>query len=341
MAQNVVTFSGDPTGTQLLDTLLTGLQANSLTSNSGTARPSYAQSGTIWLDITTTPWLLKVFNGTSDIVLGAISTEFALNALAANSIVCNPTASVANSSTLALAANKFPARGSTGNIAAQSVSDAALTLIAQTTKALMRSAGLGLGTMAVQDANNVNITGGAISGIAGISGGWELLGVQTASSSSALDFTGLSAKYTNYAFLLAGLRTSAAGVNLLTRLSTSSGVFNSSGVYKYLNSAMTYLTSPIGPGGNGAAAQTAILFNTSIINRVSQINGMIMLSALAGEMPALTHNLNSVDAVTADMSHSTGSGIFGSTAQILGARFLPSSGNFVSGKIFCYGLKSS
>lgn len=74
MAQDVVDFSGDPSGVDLLDDLLTKLQTNLLSSHSGTARPSYAAAGTLWLDTTTTPLVLKLFNGTDDIVVGVLSS---------------------------------------------------------------------------------------------------------------------------------------------------------------------------------------------------------------------------------------------------------------------------
>lgn len=73
MSQTVVDFSGDPSGVQLLDNLLTPMKTNILTSNSGTSRPSYAQAGTAWTDTTSTPWVQKYFDGTDDIILGYIN----------------------------------------------------------------------------------------------------------------------------------------------------------------------------------------------------------------------------------------------------------------------------
>jgi hypothetical protein len=49
--------------------------------------------------------------------------------------------------------------------AATGFSSVARTLVSQTTQALMRSTGLGLGTIATQDASNVAITGGTIDGV--------------------------------------------------------------------------------------------------------------------------------------------------------------------------------
>lgn len=73
MSQNSVNFSGDPTGDELLDDLLTPQQQNFLTGHSGTSRPSYAQSGTEWIDKTSTPWIVKRFDGTDDIITGYIN----------------------------------------------------------------------------------------------------------------------------------------------------------------------------------------------------------------------------------------------------------------------------
>lgn len=72
MSQTPIDFSGDPSGDELLDDLLTPEQENFLTSHSGTSRPSYAQAGTEWLDTTSTPWILKRFDGSDDIIVGYI-----------------------------------------------------------------------------------------------------------------------------------------------------------------------------------------------------------------------------------------------------------------------------
>lgn len=73
MSQNVVDFSTDPSGVQLLDSLLTPLQQNILTNNSGTSRPSYAVAHTTWTDTTTTPWVVNYFDGTNDIPVGTVN----------------------------------------------------------------------------------------------------------------------------------------------------------------------------------------------------------------------------------------------------------------------------
>jgi hypothetical protein len=46
-----------------------------LSQHSGSSRPTYAIAGTLWLDTTTTPWLWKLYDGTSDIVVAAFSAS--------------------------------------------------------------------------------------------------------------------------------------------------------------------------------------------------------------------------------------------------------------------------
>lgn len=73
MTQNIVNYSNNPDGPELLDDYLIKQQQNELTTNSGIQRPSYAVAGTKWLDTSSTPWLWKMFDGTSDIILGSIN----------------------------------------------------------------------------------------------------------------------------------------------------------------------------------------------------------------------------------------------------------------------------
>ncbi len=73
MSQTVIDFSDDPSGTQLLDAKLTPFKENILSNNSGTSRPSYATAHTSWTDTTTTPWIIKYFDGTDDIVIGYVN----------------------------------------------------------------------------------------------------------------------------------------------------------------------------------------------------------------------------------------------------------------------------
>ncbi len=72
MTQNVLDFSQNPSGIELMDTFLAGMAANQLTNHSGINRPSYAQAGTFWIDTSVTPWILKQFNGSNDVIIGTL-----------------------------------------------------------------------------------------------------------------------------------------------------------------------------------------------------------------------------------------------------------------------------
>ena len=73
MTQNVLDYSQNPSGNELMDTYLAGMAQNQLTNHSGVTRPSYAVAGTFWIDTSTTPWVLKQFTGSADISIGTLN----------------------------------------------------------------------------------------------------------------------------------------------------------------------------------------------------------------------------------------------------------------------------
>ena len=62
-------------GTALINTHLEPWRNALHSLHSGSSHPSYAQAGTMWLDNTTNPWILKVFDGSDDITLGTLNTS--------------------------------------------------------------------------------------------------------------------------------------------------------------------------------------------------------------------------------------------------------------------------
>jgi hypothetical protein len=78
-------------GTVLVDTHLEPWRDALHTMHSGSSRPSYAVAGMMWLDTTTTPWVVKMFDGSDDISLGTVNAATNLFAAANAASSANPT----------------------------------------------------------------------------------------------------------------------------------------------------------------------------------------------------------------------------------------------------------
>lgn len=61
------------TGTDLINTYLEPWRDALHSQHSGSSRPSYATVGMLWLNTTTTPWVLNIFDGTDDIAIGNVN----------------------------------------------------------------------------------------------------------------------------------------------------------------------------------------------------------------------------------------------------------------------------
>jgi hypothetical protein len=67
-----------------LSTRLNNFGAANNTTQSGSSRPSHAVAGTLWLDTTTsTAWALKVYDGTSDVIVAYLNSSTHLLAMPA------------------------------------------------------------------------------------------------------------------------------------------------------------------------------------------------------------------------------------------------------------------
>ena len=82
-------------GTNFFNTYLEPWRDALHTMHSGSSRPLYAVAGTMWLDTTTTPWVVKVFDGTDDISIGTINATTNLFA-AANAVSLAGTETLTN-----------------------------------------------------------------------------------------------------------------------------------------------------------------------------------------------------------------------------------------------------
>lgn len=128
------------------------------TTHSGTSRPSYVQTGMMWLDTTNNPWLLKVFMGSDDIILGQLSTS-SLNFLASSS----------NYAPGSVAVTGGTINGATiGQSSAAAIK--ATTLVATSTTTLATSlSGPLKATAGVVSAGAIDLSGSEVTGNLGVS----------------------------------------------------------------------------------------------------------------------------------------------------------------------------
>lgn len=63
----------DTTGTELADSLLEPWRDALHSMHRGSSRPSYAVGGMLWIDDSSTPWLLKLYTGNTDAVIGTVN----------------------------------------------------------------------------------------------------------------------------------------------------------------------------------------------------------------------------------------------------------------------------
>jgi hypothetical protein len=73
MSQNGFVLDGTETGDDLKDAL-DDFRDDLYSSNSGASAPSYVVLGLLWLDTSTTPKTLKVYDGASSVIIGYLDT---------------------------------------------------------------------------------------------------------------------------------------------------------------------------------------------------------------------------------------------------------------------------
>ena len=111
---NFGNLSSPLSGTALVDTHLEPWRDALHTMHSGSSRPSYAVAGIMWLDTTTTPWVVKVFDGADDISIGTVNATTNLFAAANAAQSSNPVLSGTISGSAAMKINNFRLTLTTG-----------------------------------------------------------------------------------------------------------------------------------------------------------------------------------------------------------------------------------
>lgn len=177
------------------------------------------------------------------------------------------------------------------------------------------------------------------------SSAWVFLSSGTASSSSSLDFTGLTG-YASYAFLLENLVPATDGTALWMRVSKDNSTWHAgANDYAY---AINFNLVGTGTGSvnSGGAAQIVLASDSDSGITTQGHSGLVMAHGLASatQIKHFTHSLMGANTTPLYFSNHGGSAAPLTTAVIgavTGVRFLFSSGNISTGTVRCYGIRGS
>lgn len=194
---------------------------------------------------------------------------------------------------------------------------------------------------------SLTISIAALSNGAGSSlrGGWQLIDVQTASTSATLDFTkGINSTFDMYMFVLTNILPATDGAGLQLRVSEDAGSNWQSDATDYEYHFELRKSSSATPSSVNSQGATSILITAATIGSAAgeALNGTVYAHGPA----STTNHMFRYDVVymsndaTAELFQSTGVGVRNdATTAITGVRFLMSSGNITSGSIAMYGLR--
>lgn len=192
-------------------------------------------------------------------------------------------------------------------------------------------------------AGTVTTTVLTVNGAAYTPPGWVLLSTQTASSSAALNFTGISSTYDEYVFEIVNLVPSTGAIPWV-RTSTDGGSTYDAAAsdYAYVGSISAPSPSIAAFGSTGAAQIALSDSNTSATASHGGLNGRLTLYAPSGTTQQKVITFTGTQASTGTTYYAIQvGGARAATGDVDAVRFLPSTGNLTSGTIRMYGVRKS
>lgn len=174
-----------------------------------------------------------------------------------------------------------------------------------------------------------------------LTGGWQLLEEQEASSSSSLDFeTGIDDEYDLYMLVLTDILPATDAAQPYLRISDDGGATHESGVSDYSHESVQSANGTV-TGASGSAAQIPLSPNSGAGNLSDEgFSAKILMysPATAGRKTSFNWLMELV-ASNGALRLVWGAGRYETAGATNGLQLLLSSGNIASGKAALYGLK--
>lgn len=193
----------------------------------------------------------------------------------------------------------------------------------------------------IQDTSNSdNLKTVLVSDVAGL-GAVSFIGVQTASASPQLDFTGLS-NYSKVVFVLNEIAPATDNVELRFRTSTDNGSTFDSGASDYRYAARSATTVPSATQNGSTATAYISLGDAQVGNAANEFAAgeVTLINPTSAAWKHVLYNITYQSALTAFLWYQ-GASVRATAADVDAVRFYFSSGNIASGSIYAYGYKKS
>lgn len=298
-------------GTALINTHLEPWRNALHTMHSGTTRPAYAQAGTMWLNTTSTPWVVNVFDGAQDIQIGTI-----------------------NAST-----DKFRP-----NIDAPVTATALITTLASATGGAGFNLPHGAAPTSPVNGDLWTTTAGVYARVNGVTrnliDSMEFLGSFSVTNAATLPITGvMSSTYDEYYIHLQNIRAITDSVSLNAQVSTNNGsTWETTTAYSHARNTTLEVATNNPAGGGGA---TSIILVPSLGNAANEAFylGVDIWGANEAAYTNILSRFSGANA-TPNYANGYGGGVHVSTATVNAVRFLMSGGN-ITGTALVYGRRKT
>lgn len=258
-----------------------------------------------------------------------------------NKITLTAPASVASDKTITL-----PDTTGTVALTANKLSDFAATTSAELAGVISDETGSGALVFATSPTLVTPVLGtptsGTLTNCTGYPELWTLITSSTASSSSSIDFTGLSSTYKWYKIVFRGLYAATDATSIYFRISTDNGSTWKSGASDYAYVAVVSGTSAMVPSVTNTAAQISIDHSgieTSNVSTERRSGEILLMNHASGSVRFQCQWYCGGFNSTSNYVQAQGNGTYLSTTAVDGFRILMSSGNIAAGEFNLYGIK--